>query len=220
MQWKRRDSGTSVRFFQFSRKLSKLYFFRPTYLFALFILFYSVTCCTCLVFPPLFRSRTSPVARLVNVQFTDVEKSSRSRFLLKFLQNFSQIIILILPISRFTLNPWFMLFLFPFSLILQYILDIIFEVSFDSFPYYITVLRNKRNIVQRKIEHLQCFFFCKFERIRQIIIFYFPFPSLFIILLKDCYHCQTFWNFFSFVSNVYYIFLLCYGNSSSDCVFY
>jgi len=54
--------------------------------------------------------------------------------------------------------------LFPFSLILQYILDIIFEISFDSFPYYITILHNKRNIVQRKIEYLQ-YFFCKFVKL-------------------------------------------------------
>lgn len=35
-QWKRHDSSTPVRFFQFSRKLSELYFFLPTYLYSFY----------------------------------------------------------------------------------------------------------------------------------------------------------------------------------------
>lgn len=115
-RWKRCDSGTPVRFFQFSRKLSELYFFRPMYIFTLFILSYPVTYRVCfrLYFALV---RTPPVARLVNVQFANVEKSSRSCYFLKFLRKFSQIIILTSPILRSTLSPWLMLSLFSFSLI-------------------------------------------------------------------------------------------------------
>lgn len=97
--------------------------------------------------------RTPPVARLVNVQFADAEKSSRSRFLLKFLQKFSQIIILTSPISRSTLSPWLVLSLFSFSLIACFGYYLRNPIWFPSLLHYNVT----SNIVQRKIVYLQCF---------------------------------------------------------------
>lgn len=152
------------------------------------------------MFPPLFRSRPHPAGSETWLTFNLPmrRKSSRSRFLLKFLQKFSQIIILTSPISRSTLSPLTRAFAF---LIFSYSMFWILSSKSHLISFLITLqCYIKSSTEKNRIPAV--FSRANFREFVRLLFFNFLFGPLLLLLKRYYQACKN------FVSNVYHISLL------------
>lgn len=175
-------------FFSIFPEAFRIIFFPSNVSFTLFIFSYPVTYRTCLVFPPLFRSRLylAGSETLVNVQFANVEKSSRSCYFLKFPRKFFQIIILTSPILLSALSPWLMLPLLSFSFTVYFGYYLWNLIWFPPLLHY--------SVTSNMVEKNRVSVVFSFTNFREFVklLFFNSFPSLLLILLKHRRYCQAF----------------------------